>query len=840
MNDSGDLDRTGHTEDVVFEREIGAAYLDYAMSTIVSRALPDVRDGLKPVQRRILYSMLELGARAGSQHRKSARIVGDTMGKFHPHGDGAIYDALVHLAQDFAMRVPLVDGQGNFGSIDDDPAAAMRYTEARLNGVSEAMLADIGQDTVDFVDNFDTTAEMPAVLPGRFPNLVVNGAAGIAVGLATKIPPHNLGEVADATCALIENPALTVDELLRIMPGPDFPTGGIIDKTNIKIAYASGRGSIKVQARIVEETADNGRDTLIITELPYMVKKARLIVKIAELAQAKVIDDIADIRDESDRNGMRIVVILKRNSDPRIVTNQLLKHTALQSTFGVNAVSLVDGQPETLGMREMLGHFVAHRVEVVERRARFELERARAREHVLEGFLIALDNIDEVVELIRNAPTTDDAREQLMATFELSQIQANAVLDMQLRRLVALETQKLRDELAEIQARINELVELLGDRSKVLAVIKEETQELKARFGTPRRTKIVPKLTTDMSEEDLNPDEEVVITISKKGYAKRVPSHVFKSQARGGKGIRGVAVDQDEDRIDHLILTNTHAHLLLFTNRGRVFKLRGFDIRQMSRGARGYVLANLIRLEKGEEITAPIAIRNFEEHFNLVFGTERGYVKRTSLARYATVRSNGLLAMRLEENDELRWVRTSDGDNRVMFLTRNGMAIHFHEDDVRISGRTSGGVYGIRLSDDDEVVGMDLTSDDDYVVVITAGGYGKKMEISDFRPQGRGGKGLKAIGLRRETGQVVAAKVFSDPEAQMFLLSSTGQMIRQSLGELRLLSRYARGVIVKRLDEGEEVAGLAVSEESIEAGDLAEEINASQLDPSETPAEAPE
>ncbi len=826
MNDSGEHDGIGRTEDVVFEREIGAAYLDYAMSTIVSRALPDVRDGLKPVQRRILFSMLELGARAGSQHRKSARIVGDTMGKFHPHGDGAIYDALVHMAQDFAMRVPLVDGQGNFGSIDDDPAAAMRYTEARLNGVSEAMLEDIGRDTVDFVENFDTTTEMPSVLPGRFPNLAVNGAAGIAVGLATKMPPHNLGEVADAVCAMVDNPALTIDELIQIMPGPDFPTGGIIGRENIATAFASGRGSILMRAHMVTETAANGRETLIVSELPYMVKKARLISKIANLAQAKVIEDIADIRDESDRNGMRIVIILKRNAHSEKTRNQLLKHTALQSTFGVNAVCLVDGQPETLGMRDVLKHFIGHRVDVVERRARFDLERARAREHVLEGFLTALDSIDAVVELIRKAPTTDDARDQLMEAFALTRIQANAVLDMQLRRLVALETQKLRDELAEIQERIRELIELLGDRNKVLAVVKEEIQDLKSRFGTPRRTRISDRLHGSLSEEDLIPDEEAVITISKRGYAKRLPSHVFKSQGRGGKGVRGVAVNRDEDGIDHLILTNTHAHLLLFTNRGRVFKLRGFDIPQMSREARGYALINTLNLESGERITAPIAIRNFEEHFNLVFGTVRGYVKRTALARYATVRSNGLLAMRLETGDELRWVNTSDGDNRVMFLTRNGMAIHFHEDDVRISGRTSGGVYGIRLSDDDAVVGMDLTSDDEYVVVITSGGYGKKMEIGEFRPQGRGGKGLKAINLRRKTGHVVAAQVFGDPEAQMFLLSNSGQMIRQSLGQLRTQSRYAQGLIVQRLNDGEEVFGLAVSEESIEVA--------------EAPAEPPE
>ena len=839
MNDSGDREQIGQTEDVVFEREIGAAYLDYAMSTIVARALPNVRDGLKPVQRRILFSMLELGARSGSQHRKCARIVGDTMGKFHPHGESAIYDALVHMAQDFAMRVPLVDGQGNFGSIDDDPAAAMRYTEARLNGVSEAMLADIGQDTVDFVDNFDATTEMPEVLPARFPNLIVNGAAGIAVGLATKMAPHNLGEVADAVCAMIDNPALTIDELMDVMPGPDFPTGGFIDRTNIRTAYASGRGSILMRAHMTQETAANGRETIIITELPYMVKKARLIVKIAQLAQAKVIEDIADIRDESDRNGMRVVVVLKRNAHYEKTRNQLLKHTALQSTFGVNAVCLVDGQPATLGMRDLLKYFIEHRVEVVERRARFELTRARAREHVLEGFLVALDNIDAVVELIRNAPTTDDAREQLMATFELTEIQANAVLDMQLRRLVGLETQKLRDELEEIQARIRELVELLGDRNKVLMVVKDETQELKSRFGTPRRTQF-RDFGSSMSEEDLYKDEEVVITISKRGYAKRLPSHEFKSQGRGGKGVRGVSVNQDEDQIDHLILTNTHAHLLLFTNLGRVFKLRGFDIPQMARAARGYAIANLVRLERGERITAPIAIRNFEEHFNLVFGTVRGYVKRTALARYATVRSNGLLAMRLNDGDELRWVRTSDGDNRVMFLTRNGMAIHFHEDNVRISGRTSGGVYGIRLSDDDVVVGMDLTSNEDFVVVITSHGYGKKMEISEFRPQGRAGKGLKAISLRRETGQVVAAQVFADPEAQMFLLSNTGQMIRQSLGELRLLSRYARGVIVKRLDEGEELAGLAVSEESIEAAEIASGSGEQPAEGAEVASEPPE
>ena len=812
----------GNTKDVIFESEIGEAYLDYAMSTIVSRALPDVRDGLKPVQRRILYSMLELGARSGSAHRKSARIVGDTMGKYHPHGDGAIYDALVHMAQDFAMGMTLVDGQGNFGSIDDDPAAAMRYTEARLNGISEAMLDDIDRDTVDFVENFDTTAELPGVLPGRFPNLAVNGGAGIAVGLATKMPPHNLDEVANTICAFIDDPDLSLDALIELMPGPDFPSGGFIDRKNIRSIYATGRGSVTMQALFNAEVADDGRETIIISQLPYMVKKARLVTKIAQLAQAKVIEDLSDIRDESDRDGMRIAIILKRNAHRQKIENQLLKHTALRSTFGVNAVCLVDGQPRTLGMRELLGYFIVHRGNVIERRARFDLAKAQARAHVLEGFITALDNIDEIVELIRHADTTDDARVKLMERFELSQIQANAVLDMQLRRLVALETQKLRDELAEVRGQIAELEELLSSRINILSVVKEETLALKNRFGHPRRTRISDHIGGDLSEEDLIPDEESVITISKRGYAKRQPTHVFRQQGRGGKGIRGVSVDEDVDAVDHFIVTSSHAHLLLFTNRGRVFHLRAFDIPIMSRQARGYALINTLRMEKGERITAPIAIRNFEEHFNLIFGTVRGYVKRTALSRYATVRSNGLLAMRLENGDELRWVRTSNGDNRVMFLTKLGMSIHFHEDNARVSGRTSGGVYGIRLDDKDEVVGMDLTNDDDYVVVITSLGYGKKMSVSEFRPQGRGGKGLKAINLRAKTGAVVAAKVVADPDTEMYLLSSTGQLIRQSLSEVAPRGRYAQGVIVIRIDDTEEVAGLAVS------GELADQSSEDQ------------
>ncbi len=818
----------GKIEEVILESEMSQSYLDYAMSTIMSRAIPDVRDGLKPVQRRILYSMLELGARANSQHRKCARIVGDTMGKYHPHGDSAIYDALARMAQDFSLRYMMVNGQGNFGSVDGDPPAAMRYTEARLAPIAEEMLSDIDRNTVDFVENFDTTAEMPSVLPAKLPNLLINGASGIAVGMATNIPPHNLGEIADAIIATLDNPDIDVEGLMAIVKGPDFPTRGIIGAEELRDAYASGRGRVVMRAKTNIEERDDGRTSIIVTELPYQVNKANLIEKMANLVRGKQIAGIADIRDESDRQGMRVVIDLKRDAFPQKVVNQLLTQTALQTTFGVNTVCLVNGRPRTLSLREMLREFIRHREEVVTRRAQFDLDRARAREHILEGFLVALDDIDRVVALIRNADTTDDARDQLMKTFDLSEIQANAVLDMQLRRLVALEAQKLRDELVEVQLKIAELVDLLGDIGKVHEVIRDETIEIRERFGDERRTKVDRNLGGgEISDEDLIPEEQCVVTITRRGYAKRQPIANFRTQGRGGKGVRGLGLKDAEDQIVHFLSVNSHDHLLFFTNRGRVFKMRCWDLPEMSREARGVALINLLALGQGERVSAPVAFGNFEAGESLIFGTNNGEVKRTALTRYATVRSNGILAMNIDDDDELGWVRLSNGDNGIMFFTRNGIAIHFHEEDVRSSGRTSGGVRGVRRSSGDLVVATDLTSEGDTVIVITNKGYGKKMPVKEFRRQGRGGKGLKAISLSDKTGEVVAARVVGDPNEEIMLMSSAGRLIRLSLGEVRPLGRYAKGMIIMRLDKDEEVIGLALPADEAQPKAMADAAGAS-------------
>ena len=801
-------DLTGRIEPITLETEMGEAYLDYAMSTIVSRAIPDVRDGLKPVQRRILYAMQDLGARSNSQFRKCARIVGETMGKYHPHGEGAIYDGLARMAQPFSLRYMPVEGQGNFGSVDGDPPAAMRYTEARLSRLAEEMLADIDRDTVDFAENFDSSAEEPLVLPAKAPNLLINGASGIAVGMATNIPPNNFREIADAVNALLENPDLSGDELSKIVLGPDFPTGAIMSAEGIRSAYGTGRGRILVRALVNPEESREGRNLLVVSELPYQVNKAKLTEKIATLVRSKTIEGISDIRDESDREGMRLVIELRRDAYPTKVLNQLYKHTALQTTFGVNMTTLVDGQPQTVSLRQALQEFIKHREEVVTRRARFDLLRALDRAHVLEGFLTALDNIDEVVAIIRASETTDDARAALMERFDLSEIQANAILDMQLRRLVALEAQKLRDELAELRKRIAELEALLADVSIVHGVIREETLELRERFGDARRTRIV-NITGDLTDEDLIPDEDCVVTITRRGYAKRQPTDTFRIQGRGGKGIRGLVVKDDEIR--HFLVTKSHDHILAFTNRGRVFKLRCYDLPRMSREARGVAMVNLLPLERRERVTAPIAFPNFEAGEHLLMGTLRGDVKRTALTRYASVRSNGIQTMNLKPEDELGWVRLSNGDNGVMFVTRLGMAIHFHEDGVRSSGRTSGGVRAMRLREDDEVVSMDLTQEGGYLLVVTNEGYGKKMPLTEFRSQGRGGFGMKAINLSAKTGHVVAARVISDPGEDILLLSTIGRLIRLSLGEVRPMQRYAKGMILMRLNEGEEVAGLAVS-----------------------------
>ncbi len=801
-------DLVGRIEPVALENEMGEAYLDYAMSTIVSRAIPDIRDGLKPVQRRILYAMQDLGARSNSQFRKCARIVGETMGKYHPHGDTAIYDALARMAQPFSLRYMPVEGQGNFGSVDGDPPAAMRYTEARLSTLAEEMLSDIDRDTVDYADNFDSSAEEPLVLPAKVPNLLINGASGIAVGMATNIPPNNFREIADAVSAMLTDPDTSRDELANIVLGPDFPTGGIISAEGIRQAYSTGRGRILVRAVANQEESRDGRDLLVVSELPYQVNKANLTEKIANLVRSKTIDGISDIRDESDREGMRLVVELRRDAYPAKVLNQLYKHTALQTTFGVNMVTLVDGQPRTVSLREAIQEFIKHRESVITRRAQFDLIRARDRAHVLEGFLKALENIDEVVSLIRGSETTDDARDALIDRFELSEIQANAILDMQLRRLVALETQKLSDELDEALERIAGLEALLADINIVRDVIREETLALRERFGDARKTQIA-NITGELSDEDLIPDEDCVVTITRRGYAKRQPTDTFRIQGKGGKGIRGLAVQDDE--IEHFLVTNSHDNILAFTNRGRVFKLKCYELPRMSREARGVAMANLIPLDRGERVTAPIAFPNFEAGENLLMGTLNGEVKRAALTQYVTVRTNGLLAMDLEPEDELGWVRLSNSQSGVMFVTRRGMAIHFHEDGVRSSKRTSGGVRAIKLRKSDEVVAMDLTEEAGCLLVVTNKGYGKKMPLKEFRLQSRGGFGNKAINLSPKTGHVVAARVIPDPDEDILLLSTRGRLIRLSLSEVRPMQRYAAGMILMRLNEGEEVAGLAVS-----------------------------
>ena len=801
-------DLVGRIEPIALEVEMGEAYLDYAMSTIVSRAIPDVRDGLKPVQRRILFAMQDLGARSNSQFKKCARIVGETMGKYHPHGDSAIYDGLARMAQPFSLRYMPVEGQGNFGSVDGDPPAAMRYTEARLSTLAEEMLSDIDRNTVDFADNFDATGEEPLVLPAKVPNLLINGASGIAVGMATNIPPNNFREIADAVSALLTDPDISHDELAQIVLGPDFPTGGIISAEGIRQAYATGRGSILVRAVANGEESKEGRDLLVVTELPYQVNKAKLTEKIADLVRAKTIEGISDIRDESDREGMRLVIELRRDAYAAKVLNQLYKHTALQTTFGVNMVTLVDGQPRTVSLREALREFVRHREGVITRRAQYNLTRALDRAHVLEGFLKALDNIDEVVSLIRASETTDDARDAIIERFDLSEIQANAILDMQLRRLVALEAQKLSDERDEVMARIAELEALLADINIVRDVIREETLALRERFGDTRRTQIA-NITGELSDEDLIPDEDCVVTITRRGYAKRQPTDTFRIQGKGGKGIRGLAVQDDE--IEHFLVTNSHDNILAFTNRGRVFKIKCYEIPRMSREARGVAMANLLPLERGERVTAPIAFPNFEAGENLLMGTLKGEVKRAALTQYVTVRTNGLLAMDLDPDDELGWVRLSDSQCGVLFVTRLGMAIHFHEDGVRSSKRTSGGVRAIKLRENDEVVAMDLTEEAGCLLVVTNKGYGKKMPLKEFRLQSRGGFGNKAINLSPKTGQVVAARLIPDPDEDILLLSTRGRLIRLSLSEVRPMQRYAAGMILMRLNKGEEVAGLAIS-----------------------------
>jgi DNA gyrase subunit A len=809
----------GKIRPIHIEEEMRASYLDYAMSVIVARALPDVRDGLKPVQRRILYAMSEIGLRPGSQYKKSARIVGEVLGKFHPHGDDPVYEAMVRMAQDFSLRYPLVDGQGNFGSVDNDPPAAMRYTEARLAPIAEELLADIDRNTVDFTPNFDGSLNEPLPLPARLPNLLVNGASGIAVGMATNIPPHNLGEVCDAVCLLIDNPETSSDELSEIIRGPDFPTGGIIfGRQSIKSAYADGRGRIIVRARArVEETTRGGRQQIVVSELPYQVNKAALIEKIAELVKQRRLEGVSDLRDESDRHGMRVVIELGRSGQARPLLNFLYKHTAMQTTFAVNMLALVDGQPRTIRLKAVLEHYINFRRQVIRRRSQFDLEKAREREHILQGYLTALQNLDLVIQTIRRAQSAEQAKERLMrAPFRLSDRQAQAVLDMQLRRLARLEQQKIEDEFAEIIQRINYLEDLLANPRKIDFLIKEDAQELKKKYGDERRTQVVAQEVESFSEEDLIPHQEVVVAHSNRGYIKRMPLDTYRLQRRGGRGITGM-LTREADAVRRLLVADTHDSLLFFTDRGRVFQLRTHEIPDTSRQARGIPLINLIDIEQGELVTALVAARTMDRDF-LVLATKLGEVKKTALSEFESVRRSGLIAMDLESGDELVVARlTAEGDD-VILVTSDGHAVRFAVDELRSASRTSGGVRGVRLGRGAHLVSMEVVRPGEDLLTVTDNGYGKRTPFEEYPRHSRGGQGVITQKVTDKTGPVAIARTVNDSQ-ELILMSQDGIVLRTQVKYIRVATggssgipihgRAAEGVSIMRVSPSDRVASVA-------------------------------
>jgi DNA gyrase subunit A len=803
----------GRIEPRELEQEMRSSYLDYAMSVIVGRALPDVRDGLKPVHRRVLYSMWSNGNRAGRPHVKSARIVGDVMGKFHPHGDQAIYDTLARLAQPFSLRYPLVEGKGNFGSIDDDPPAAQRYTEARLERLAEEMLRDLDANTVDFGPNYDESLREPLVLPARFPNLLVNGSAGIAVGMATNIPPHHLGETIDAVVALIDKPTASVDDLMKHIKGPDFPTGGlIVGRSGIRDAYRTGRGRIVMRARAHVEELRGGKSAIIVTELPYGVKKGGengVIKKMADLHNEKVLPEIADLADHSDRSGMRIQIELKRDARPQVVLNKLFKHTALQSTFGYNAVALVDGVPRTLSLLELVRHFLDFQRELVTRRSQDELRKAEARAHVLKGYLVALDNLDAVIQLIRNAEDTDAARTQLQERFELSEIQASAILELRLRALTALERKSVEDEHAEKVARIAELRELLSDETKIDALIKEELLALKAAYGRDddRRTEIVAA-EEELELEDLIAEEDMVIAITRSGYIKRLPVTAYREQRRGGIGVMGMDLKED-DYIEHLFVASTHDYVLFFTSVGKVYRLKVHELPLGSRQSKGRAIVNLLPFRQGEQVRAVIQTRTFEEADYLLCATRSGIVKKTKLDEYNTpLKADGIIAIKLREGDELVAVRHCSRGDDVLLVSRNGQAIRFAESEARAMGRATEGVRGMQLRGDDEVIAAEIARDDADLLVVTENGYGKRTRVSEYPRKGRGGLGVKTVQLTEARGRLAGARVVRDGY-QVMLISNAGTVIRVPVSEVKRLGRATQGVIVMRLREGEQVSTLA-------------------------------
>ncbi len=809
-------------EDVDLKEKMETFYIDYAMSVIAARALPDVRDGLKPVQRRVLYSMIELGNGPDKPHRKSARIVGDTMGKYHPHGDSSIYGALVNMAQDWNMRYPLVDGHGNFGSMDGDGAAAMRYTEARLSKVSMELLADINKDTVDFVPNFDDTEREPAVLPSRYPNLLVNGTTGIAVGMATNIPPHNLREIVAAVNKIIDNKVneernTSIEEILQVVKAPDFPTGGLILGTRgCEQAYRTGRGKVLVRAVTNIETLSNGKSQIIATELPYMVNKANLIIKIAELVKLKKVDGITDIRDESNREGVRVVIELRKDANANVILNQLYKHTQLQDTFGVIMLALVNNEPKVMNLLDMLNYYLKHQEEVVTRRTKYDLNKAEERDHILQGLLKALDFIDEVISIIRSSRNAQIAKERLIERFELSDVQAQAIVDMRLRALTGLEREKLENEHEELLARIAELKAILADEKLLLGVIKKEINEISDKYGDDRRSKIGYD-EFDISMEDLISKENTVIAMTNLGYIKRMTVDNFKAQNRGGKGIKGMQTIED-DFIEDLLMTTTHHYLYFFTSLGRVYRLKAYEIPEAGRTARGTAVVNLLQLSPGEKITAMIPIDEYGDNKNLFMVTKKGIVKKTSLSDFSNVRKKGLTAINLRDDDELIEVKNTDKDSEIFLVTKQGMCIRFKETDVRNTGRSTMGVIGMNLSDGDEIVGMQLQKQGDSLLIVSENGMGKRTYLNEFTVQNRGGKGVKCYKITEKTGNVIGVKAVTD-ENEIMMITTEGVIIQLRMEDISTLGRITSGVRMMNLDEGVKVAKVAKVREKLSNGD---------------------
>ncbi len=790
--------------DIDIEDEMKKSYLDYAMSVIMSRALPDVRDGLKPVHRRIIYAMNELGMSPDKQYSKSARVVGDVLGKYHPHGDSSVYKAMVRLAQDFNTRYPLVDGHGNFGSIDGDSAAAMRYTEARMTKLSMELLRDIGKETVDYRLNFDERLKEPVVLPSKFPNLMVNGSSGIAVGMATNIPPHNLNEIVDGIVMLIDNPDSTIEDLMTVIKGPDFPTGAhIIGKDAIKSAFETGRGKIKVRAFAEIEDMGKGKQRILVTELPYQVNKSRLIQKIADHVRNKKIEGISDLRDESDREGMRIVVELKRDTNANVVLNNLYKHTQMQTTFGVIMLALVDNEPRVLNLKQILTYYIEHQKEIIIRRTKFDLNKAEERAHIVEGLRIALDNIDEIIKIIRASENDSAARESLMENFGLSEIQSQAILDMRLKRLTGLEREKLDAEYEELTNEINKFKEILSSEELIYEIIKTEIIEIKEKHGDLRRTRIMPS-EDEINIEDMIEEEDVVITLTHFGYIKRTPEYTYKTQRRGGRGIIGLTT-RDDDFVENLYIVSTHDKILFFTNKGKVFSLKAYEIPEGSRQAKGTAIINLLNLDKNERINAMIPISKDTTKDNLVLITKNGIIKKTKLESYENIRKNGIIAISLKEEDELIGVKKTDGKKEIILVTKKGMSIRFDENDVRAMGRTAMGVKGIDLKENDEVVAMELIEEDKKLLVISEGGFGKRTDLKEYKTQIRGGKGLITYNIREKTGDIVDARVVADDD-EIMMISLHGTIIRIMAKDISIMGRSTQGVTLMKMKKDKVVA----------------------------------